>query len=118
MRVAVLETMTQDYIRTAMAKGLSFRTVVFKHAFRNSLLPLITVFANIFPLALGGSVILETIFTIPGMGYETVQSIQNQNYPMIVAIFTITGLLTMTGYLVSDILYAFADPRITFTNKR
>lgn len=118
MRVAILETMTQDYIRTAMAKGLSFRTVVFRHAFRNSLLPLITVFANIFPLALGGSVILETIFTIPGMGYETVQSIQNQNYPMIVAIFTITGLLTMIGYLISDILYAVADPRITFTNKR
>ncbi|HMT29385.1 MAG TPA: ABC transporter permease [Bacteroidia bacterium] len=118
MRVAVLETMSQDYIRTAMAKGLPFTTVVFKHAFRNSLLPLITVFANIFPLALGGSVILETIFTIPGMGYETVQSIQNQNYPMIVAIFTITGLLTMIGYLVSDILYAFADPRITFTHKR
>ena len=100
-----------------MAKGLPFRLVVFRHAFRNSLLPLITVFANVFPLAIGGSVILETIFTIPGMGFETVHSIQNQNYPMIVAIFTITGVLTMTGYLVSDILYAFADPRITFEKK-
>ncbi|MBL0343317.1 MAG: ABC transporter permease [Bacteroidetes bacterium] len=118
MRVAVLENMSEEYIRTAMAKGLPFKTVVFRHAFRNSLLPLITMFANIFPFALGGSVILETIFTIPGMGYETVQSIQNQNYPMIVAIFTITGLLTMTGYLISDILYALADPRITFTKNR
>lgn len=114
LRVAVLENMSQDYIRTAMAKGLPFKTVVFRHAFRNSLLPLITVFANVFPLAIGGSVILETIFTIPGMGFETVHSIQNQNYPMIVAIFTITGVLTMTGFLVSDILYAFADPRISY----
>ncbi len=117
LRVAVLENMSQDYIRTAMAKGLPFGTVVFRHAFRNSLLPLITVFANVFPLAIGGSVILETIFTIPGMGFETVHSIQNQNYPMIVAIFTITGFLTMTGYLISDILYAFADPRITFEKR-
>ncbi len=114
LRVAVLENMSQDYIRTAMAKGLPFNTVVFRHAFRNSLLPLITVFANVFPLAIGGSVILETIFTIPGMGFETVHSIQNQNYPMIVAIFTITGILTMTGFLVSDVLYAFADPRINY----
>jgi len=117
LRVAVLENMSQDYIRTAMAKGLPFHLVVFRHAFSNSLLPLITVFANVFPLAIGGSVILETIFTIPGMGFETVHSIQNQNYPMIVAIFTITGMLTMTGYLVSDILYAIADPRITFDKR-
>jgi peptide/nickel transport system permease protein len=118
MRISVVEAMNEDYIRTAKAKGLPFRLVVFRHALRNSLLPLITVFANIFPLAIGGSVILETIFTIPGMGYETVQSIQNQNYPMIVAVFTITGFLTMLGYLVADILYAAADPRITLTTKR
>ena len=117
-RVSILDSMTQDYIRTARAKGLSNKIVIFRHAFRNSLLPLITIFANVFPMAIGGAVILETIFTIPGMGYETVQSIQNQNYPMIVAIFTITGLLTVIGYLVSDILYAVADPRITFSNKR
>jgi peptide/nickel transport system permease protein len=117
LRVAVLENMSQDYILTAKAKGLPFRLVVFRHAFRNSLLPLITVFANVFPMAIGGSVILETIFTIPGMGFETVHSIQNQNYPMIVAIFTITGVLTMTGYLISDILYAAADPRITFDKR-
>ncbi len=112
MRASIAENMTQDYVRTAMAKGLPFGKVVYRHAFRNSLLPLITVLAHVFPAAIGGSVILETIFTIPGMGFETFHSIQNQNYPMIVAIFTITGLLTMTGYLVSDILYALADPRI------
>jgi peptide/nickel transport system permease protein len=117
MRVAIIESMSEDYIRTASAKGLPYSKVVTRHAFRNSLLPLITVFANVFPMIIGGSVILETIFSIPGMGYETVQSIQNQNYPMIVAVFTITGFLTMTGYLLSDILYAFADPRITFKSR-
>jgi peptide/nickel transport system permease protein len=70
--------------------------------------------AYVFPAAIGGSVILETIFSIPGMGSETVLAIHNQNYPMIVAVFTITALLTMTGILVSDILYAIADPRIRF----
>ena len=117
LRAAVLETLSQDFIRTAKAKGLSFHTVLFRHAFRNSLFPLITLFAAVFPLFISGSVIIETIFTIPGMGFETVHSIQNQNYPMIVAIFTITGVLTMTGYLISDILYALADPRIIFAKK-
>ena len=83
-------------------------------AFRNSLLPIITVFANIFPAAIGGSVILESIFTIPGMGSEAIFAIQNNNYPMIIAILTITGFLTLVGYLISDILYALVDPRISY----
>lgn len=117
LRVSMIESMNQDYIRTAKSKGLPFKNMVTRHAFRNSLLPLITIVANIFPMAIGGSVILETIFSIPGMGYEIVQSIQNQNYPMIVAVFTISGFLTVMGYLISDILYAVADPRITFSNR-
>jgi peptide/nickel transport system permease protein len=114
MRVSMIETIGQDYIRTARAKGLPENKVIWKHAFRNSLLPIITVFANIFPAAIGGSVIIESIFTIPGMGYETFLSIQSNNYPMIIAVFTITGFLTLLGYLVSDILYAVADPRISY----
>jgi peptide/nickel transport system permease protein len=114
MRVSMIETVGQDFIRTARAKGLTERTVIWKHAFRNSLLPIITVFANIFPAAIGGSVILETIFTIPGMGSEAISAIQNNNYPMIIAVLTITGVLTLIGYLVSDILYALVDPRITY----
>lgn len=117
MRVAVADAMDRDYIRTARAKGLPFRLIVFRHAFRNSLLPAITLLANVFPYLLGGSVIIETIFTLPGMGYETIQAVYNQNYPMIVAIFTLTGLLTVFGYLVSDILYAIADPRIKYHQK-
>lgn len=115
MRVSMLEVIDQDYIRTARAKGLSENKVIWKHAFRNSLLPIITVFATVFPAAIGGSVILETIFTIPGMGLETVEAIQNNDYPMIIAVLTISGLLTLIGYLISDILYAIVDPRIRYS---
>ncbi len=113
-RVAMLEVLNLDYIRTARAKGLLESSVIYKHGFRNALLPLITIFANILPVAIGGSVILETIFSIPGMGLETYQAIQTQNYPMIVGVFTITGILTLTGYLIADLLYAVADPRISY----
>lgn len=114
MRVSIIESVNQDYIRTARAKGLTENKVIWKHSLRNALLPIITVFANIFPAAIGGSVIIETIFTIPGMGSETVFAIQNNNYPMIIAVLTITGFLTLLGYLISDILYAIVDPRISY----
>jgi peptide/nickel transport system permease protein len=114
MRVGMLDSLQQDYIRTAKAKGLSNRQVIY-HAFRNSLLPIITVFANVFPAVVGGSVIIETIFTIPGMGSTIFQAIGNQDYPVIIAVFTLTGIATMIGYLVSDILYTLADARIKFS---
>lgn len=114
MRVSMLEVVNQDYIRTARAKGLSENKVIWKHGFRNALLPIITVFANVFPAAIGGSVIIESIFTIPGMGSEAIYAIYNNNYPMIIAILTITGFLTLVGYLISDILYAIVDPRISY----
>lgn len=115
MRVSMIEEMGRDYVRTARAKGLSEKKVIYYHALRNALFPLITIFANFFPLVISGAVIIETIFTIPGMGLETFIAIQNQNYPMIIAVFTITGILTLVGYLVSDILYAIADPRISYS---
>ncbi|OFY65390.1 MAG: hypothetical protein A3H98_11210 [Bacteroidetes bacterium RIFCSPLOWO2_02_FULL_36_8] len=114
MRTGMLEVLEQDFVRTARAKGLQENQVINKHVLKNALLPIITVFATIFPLVIGGSVILEFIFTIPGMGLETFMAVQNQNYPMIVAIFTITGFLTIVGYLISDILYAWVDPRISY----
>jgi peptide/nickel transport system permease protein len=117
MRVSMLEIVNQDYIRTARAKGLSETVVIWKHGLRNALLPIITVFANIFPVAIGGSVVLEVIFTIPGMGNEMFNAIINQNYPMIITVLTITGVLTLVGYLVSDILYAVVDPRISYSSK-
>lgn len=117
MRVAMLEITTQDYIRTARAKGLPWRKVVYKHALRNALFPIITVFSNIFPAAIGGSVIIETIFGIPGMGKEIVDAIYAKDYSLIICVFTLSGLLTLVGFLVADILYAFVDPRISYSRK-
>ena len=111
----MLEILGSDFIRTARAKGLSEKQVLWKHALKNSLFPVITVFAHVFPSMIGGSVIIENIFTIPGMGNAIFQSITTQDYPVLIAVFTLTGLLTATGYLVSDILYAWVDPRISFS---
>lgn len=113
MRVGMVDVMGQDYIRTARAKGLSEKKVVLKHALRSSLIPLITVFSNVFPAAVGGSVIIEVIFSIQGMGLEGYNAILNYDYPMIMAIFTISGALTVFGYLVADVLYSVIDPRIS-----
>ena len=114
MRVGMIDIVNQDYIRTARAKGLSERKVILKHALRNSLLPIITVFAAIFPMSVGGSVIIEVIFSIPGMGLEVFNAVLNYDYPMIIAFFTLIGFLTMVGYLVADLLYALVDPRISY----
>ncbi|MAW21541.1 MAG: hypothetical protein CMD16_04000 [Flavobacteriales bacterium] len=114
MRVGMIDIVSQDYIRTARAKGLGEKKVILKHALRNSLLPVITVFASIFPMAIGGSIIIEVIFSIPGMGVEVFNSILNYDYPMIITVFTLSGFLTMVGYLVADLLYAVVDPRISY----
>ena len=116
-RVSVLEAAAQDFIRTARAKGLDEGAVYYKHAFRNALLPLITVFSDIFPVAIGGSVILETVFSIPGMGQQIFQAILSKDYPVIISVFTLTGIFTLIGYLLADIIYAVADPRIAYQHK-
>ena len=117
MRAGALEIFDQEYITTARAKGLPERRVMWKHVFRNSLAPIITAFASAFPVAVTGSIIVETLFSIPGMGREIYQAVLNYDYPVIVAIFMIIGLLSLTGYLVSDIIYALTDPRISFSKK-
>ncbi len=110
--IGINEQLQFDYIKTARAKGLSEKKIIWKHAFKNSLLPLITVFTSVFPTIIGGSVIIESIFTIPGMGLETVRSILSHDYPVVIAIVTLSALLTIFSYLLADILYAWADPRI------
>lgn len=105
-----------DYIKTAKAKGLSNKQVIWKHALKNSALPLITTFTSMFPSIIGGSVIIESIFTIPGMGLETVKAIIAQDYPIVIAILTLSSLLTILSYLLADILYACIDPRIRTQN--
>jgi peptide/nickel transport system permease protein len=117
MKSSMLEVLAQDYIRTAYAKGLSENKVLYKHAFRNSLLPVIPLFVNIFPAAVGGSVIVETIFSYPGMGFGSYEAIHNYDYPVIVAVFSLAGIMTMFAYLLADILYSLVDPRISFHKK-
>lgn len=117
MRGSMLEVIRQDYIRTARAKGLQEKKVVLKHALRNSLIPIITLFGGIFPALVGGSVIIETIFSIPGVGQLAYQAIIARDYPLVMAELVISALLTVVGLLIVDILYAFVDPRIAFTKK-
>jgi peptide/nickel transport system permease protein len=109
---SINKQLTLDYIKTATAKGLSHNKVIWKHALKNSILPLITVFSSIFPSIIGGSVIIESIFTIPGIGLETIRAIISQDYPIVIAIITLSSLLTIFSYLLADILYALVDPRI------
>lgn len=116
VRAGIGSQLRQDYIRTARAKGLSEWKVVSRHAFRNTLLPLITIVSVILPIAFGGSIIVESLFSIPGMGLEIYESVLNYDYPMIVAVFTLFGFLTLLGYLLADIGYALADPRIRYSN--
>jgi len=115
MRTGMLETIRQDFITTARAKGLSERVVIMKHAFRNSVIPIVTMLSALLPWMIGGSFIIETIFTIPGMGYLGFTSILARDYPVIMAIFTISALLDLIGILLSDITYALVDPRISYT---
>lgn len=105
-----------DYIRTAKAKGLSNNQIIYRHALKNGLLPLITVFSSVFPSIIGGSVIIENLFSIPGMGNETVKSIIAHDYPVVIAIVTISSIITLLAYLITDILYMFVDKRINLNN--
>ena len=111
-RANMLEVINQQYITTARAKGLSERKVVYVHAFRNSLIPLVTLMATIIPGLLGGSVIVESIFSIPGMGLLAFEAILSRDIPVIMAITTISALLTLAGILIADIMYGLVDPRI------
>ncbi|MBI3502212.1 MAG: ABC transporter permease [Bacteroidetes bacterium] len=117
MRGGILQNITQDYIQTARAKGLDEKKVIWKHALKNSLLPVITLFGSIFPLAISGSFVIETIFNIPGMGKLSLDALYSRDYPIIFSVMMFTAMLTLLGNLVSDILYALVDPRISYTKK-
>jgi peptide/nickel transport system permease protein len=112
MRSAMLQVIEQDYITTARAKGLSERVVIWKHALRNALLPLITLVGFSLPGLIGGSVIFETIFSIPGMGQLFYQGVMARDYPVVMGILVIGAFLTLLGNVLADISYALADPRI------
>jgi peptide/nickel transport system permease protein len=114
MRGSMLEVIRQDYIRTARAKGLAPRVVIFKHAFRNALLPIITNIGLFLPALLGGAVITETIFTWNGLGYLFITSITERDYPTIQALSMIGALAVLIANLLTDLTYAWVDPRIRY----
>ena len=116
-RANMLEVINQQYITTARSKGLSEKKVIFVHAFRNSLIPLITLMATLLPGLLGGSVIVESIFSIPGMGLLAFESILSRDIPVIMAIASISALLTLVGILLADLMYGLVDPRIRLEAK-
>lgn len=114
MRGAMLSVIRQDYIRTANAKGLSEKTVTWKHAFRNSLFPIITLFSSVFPRALSGAIAIELIYNIPGMGMLVLSAINGRDWPVVFTVAMLAAILTMIGNLIADILYAAVDPRVSF----
>jgi peptide/nickel transport system permease protein len=117
MRSSMLENIRQDFVQTARAKGLSERVVMYKHVLRNSLIPIVTIMASILPGLISGSVIIETIFSIPGLGQLGYEAVLARDYPIIMAVFTISSLLTLVSILLSDILLTVVDPRITFSGR-
>lgn len=112
-RSTMLDVIRQDYIRTARAKGLSSRKVIFKHALRNSVIPLVTTAASLLPALIAGSVLIEYIFRIPGMGTLSLEAISSRDYPLLMTTAGITATLTLMGILLSDIAYVLIDPRIS-----
>lgn len=114
MRTAMLETINSDYIRTARAKGLPGRTVWFKHGMRNAMIPMATFLGPTFAALLSGSVIIETVFAWPGVGRFLISSITSQDYPVVMASTVIFSVLTILGFLLSDILYGIFDPRVRY----
>jgi len=113
-RAGLIDVVRQDYIRTARAYGFSERVVILKYALRNSLIPIITLIGTLLPSLLGGSVIIEQIFSIPGMGRLAFEAMLSRDYPVVMGILTTSALLTLVGLIISDILYAIVDPRIRF----
>jgi len=111
-RLSLLDVLARDFVRTARAKGLNDQAVVFRHALRNALMPLITLLALEIPGLIGGSIIIEQLFTLPGTGHLVIQSINNRDTNVIMAITTLTAILTLLSYLAADMLYALSDPRV------
>jgi microcin C transport system permease protein len=114
MKNSLMENLGQDYIRTAFAKGLNERRVVFVHALRNSLIPIATGFGSVFSLILAGSFLIEKVFNIDGMGFLGYKSILERDYPVALGILVIASLLMLIGNIVSDLVYVLVDPRIRF----
>lgn len=114
VRSAMLEILQSDYLRTAKAKGIGRRRVINKHALRNALIPIITVIGMQIPTLFGGSIIVEKIFSWPGLGLMTMNAILGRDYPVIMGVCLLTAVVVLLGNLITDILYALVDPTITY----
>jgi len=112
MRVGVVDAIRSDYVRTARAKGLSRRRIVGVHVLRNSLLPVITLLGQVLPLMVGGSILVETVFDVPGMGLYAYEMLQAREYDAVMGTVLLSAIMTLVGFLLSDVLYALVDPRI------
>ena len=113
-RSAMLDVMHQDYVRTAKAKGLPRRSVLYKHALRNAMIPIVTLLGLSIPTLIAGAAITETIFSWPGIGSMFVESVGNRDYPVIMAVAMLSGIAVIVGNLVADVLYGMVDPRIKY----
>ena len=118
MRASMLEVLGQDFVQVARAKGLREWIVIVKHVMRNSLIPLVTMLAALLPALIGGSVIIETIFSIPGMGQLGYESVRARDYPTVMALYAVSAVLTLIGILISDLLLSMVDPRIAFGRRQ
>jgi peptide/nickel transport system permease protein len=116
-RSAMLDVIAQDYVRTARAKGVPESKVILKHVLRNGLIPIITLFSNFLPAMLGGSVLVEYLFNIPGMGRLSFTSIHQKDFPTLMAIIYIDAIIVLLSILITDLLYVFVDPRISFSSQ-
>ncbi len=114
MRASMLEVLKEDYVRTARAKGLSDRVVIYKHALRNALLPIITISGGLLSNLVSGSVIIEFIFSWPGIGRVGYDAVIQRDYPVVMAILLMSAVMLLVGYLLVDIAYVFVDPRIKY----
>ena len=112
MRSGMLEQVRQDYVRTARAKGLSEGKVIFKHAMRNALIPIVTLLGLFLPFLMAGSVLIETVFAWPGMGRTIVTAIFQRDYPVVLATAFVISVMVILGNLIADMLYSIIDPRI------
>jgi peptide/nickel transport system permease protein len=113
-RTMMLEVLRQDYIRTAWAKGLSERLVVIRHALRNALIPVVTLIGLQAPLLIGGAVIIEQIFVIPGMGLLLLEAVSQRDYPIVTGVFLVVGLCVMLINLLVDLSYGLLDPKVRY----
>jgi peptide/nickel transport system permease protein len=118
MRSRLLEVLSEEYVVAARARGFREKTVIVKHALRNAMIPIITIYGMSLPFLLGGATVIESVFAWPGMGRLTVNAVAGRDYPIIMATTMIAAILTVLGNLLADVSYAAVDPRVSYDGKR